>query len=315
MRLITRPPLRSSTVHVWYDGWLLSGERVQTQVLVVGAGPAGLLLAAELERRGVSCLLIDLLDAPQPWDRATVVHPRSIEIFEALGLVEPMLERGVSTRAARFRSQGEVLGEIDLTSSGSRYDFDLGVSEEVTESILTGHLHRQGGDVVRSSRLVDLARDDDGVAATVEHDGSRRRSAPTGSSGCDGLHSIARELAGIELAGHDIPTQWAVFDVTVDDWSDDYDVAAAYLETPPVILTPLPDRRWRVYLRPTSDDCDLAADAERVLPPTSRPLPSPTSRTRPASTATPGSRPRSAPVACCWPATPPTCARRRRGTA
>ena len=56
------------------------------QVLVVGAGPTGLLLTAELARRDVSCLLIDALDAPQGWDRATVVHERSLEIFEALGI-------------------------------------------------------------------------------------------------------------------------------------------------------------------------------------------------------------------------------------
>ena len=54
-------------------------------MLVVGAGPTGLLLAAELERRDVECLLIDALDAPRGWDRATVVHERSLEIFEALG--------------------------------------------------------------------------------------------------------------------------------------------------------------------------------------------------------------------------------------
>src|SRR5919106_24118 len=67
-----------------------------SQVLVVGAGPTGLLLAAELERRGVPCLLIDALDAPRGWDRATVVHARSMEIFEALGLEDRLLAEGVA---------------------------------------------------------------------------------------------------------------------------------------------------------------------------------------------------------------------------
>ena len=91
------------------------------QVLVVGAGPTGLLLAAELERRDVSCLLIDALDAPQGWDRATVVHARSLEIFEALGLADRLLAEGVRTRGARFHSDGDVLGELDFGSRGSRY--------------------------------------------------------------------------------------------------------------------------------------------------------------------------------------------------
>ena len=79
------------------------------QVLVVGAGPTGLLLAAELERRDVPCLLIDALDAPRGWERATVVHARSMEIFEALGLEDRLLAEGVRTRAARFQSDGCLL--------------------------------------------------------------------------------------------------------------------------------------------------------------------------------------------------------------
>src|SRR5437764_15438529 len=73
-------------------------------VLVVGAGPTGLLLAAELVRRDVTCLLIDALDAPRGWDRATVLHERSLEIFEALRIGDRFLVEGVRTRAARFHS-------------------------------------------------------------------------------------------------------------------------------------------------------------------------------------------------------------------
>src|SRR5687768_12258697 len=91
------------------------------QVLVVGAGPTGLLLAAELVRRDVSCLLVDALDAPQGWDRATVVHERSLEIFEALGIADPLLAEGVKTRAARFHSDGQLLAELNMDLTDSRY--------------------------------------------------------------------------------------------------------------------------------------------------------------------------------------------------
>ena len=73
-------------------------------MLIVGAGPTGLLLAAELRRRDVRCLLIDASDAPLDWDRATVIHARSMEIFESLGLAHHFLEHGVKTRAAHLRS-------------------------------------------------------------------------------------------------------------------------------------------------------------------------------------------------------------------
>ena len=83
-------------------------------VLVVGAGPTGLLLAAELHRRGVRCRLIDAHASPLHWDRATVVHPRSLEIFESLGILEPFLSAGVKQYRARLHSDGAVLGDIDL---------------------------------------------------------------------------------------------------------------------------------------------------------------------------------------------------------
>jgi len=83
--------------------------------------------------------------------------------------------------------------------------------------------------------------------------------------GCDGLHSGVRELAGIEFEGSDLEAPWAVFDATLDGWDDEFDVAAAFLEVPPVILTPLPGRRWRVYLRPASDTSDLVDDAAKVV--------------------------------------------------
>jgi 2-polyprenyl-6-methoxyphenol hydroxylase-like FAD-dependent oxidoreductase len=235
------------------------------QVLVVGAGPTGLLLAAELERRDVPCLLMDALDAPQGWDRATVVHERSLEIFEALGIADPLIAEGVKTRGARFRSDGEILAELSLDLTDSRYGFQLGVSEEVTESVLTEYLEAQGGAITRSTRLVGLEPGEDAVTATIERDGERREVVVRWVVGCDGSHSSVREAAGIDYPGTDIEAAWAVFDATLEGWNDDYDLVFAHLDRPPVILTPLPERRWRVYLRPTSDSSDLVAEAGEVV--------------------------------------------------
>ncbi|MDQ5831445.1 MAG: FAD-dependent monooxygenase [Actinomycetota bacterium] len=235
------------------------------QVLVVGAGPTGLLLAAELERRDVPCLLIDALDAPQGWDRATVVHERSLEIFEALGIADRLLSEGVKTRGARFHSDGEILAELSLDLTGSRYGIQIGISEEVTESVLVGCLEAHGGAVTRSTRLVGLTPGEDVVTATLERDGVRREVVAKWVVGCDGGHSVVREAVGIEFPGTDIEGRWAVFDATAEGWNSDYDLVFAHLDQPPVILTPLPERRWRVYLRPTSDTSDLVAEAGQVL--------------------------------------------------
>src|SRR6516162_2051959 len=157
-------------------------------VLVVGAGPTGLLLASELHRRGVTCRVIDAHPAPQHWDRATVVHPRSLEVFESLGILEPLLAVGVKQRMARLHSGGNVLGEIDLSNCGSRYGFNIGISEEVIESILTEYLREQGGKVVRSARLMELEDYADGLLATIERDGATEQVLARWVVGCDGLH-------------------------------------------------------------------------------------------------------------------------------
>jgi 2-polyprenyl-6-methoxyphenol hydroxylase-like FAD-dependent oxidoreductase len=237
----------------------------QTPVLVVGAGPTGLLLASELHRREVPCHLIDALPGPLHWDRATVVHPRSLQILEAMGLADKLLRAGCKQRIIKVHSRDNLLGTMDLSTCGSVYGFNVGVSEEVTESILTDYLHEKGGEVQRSSRLIGMQRHGEGVLAEIDRNGKHYQVQAGWVVGCDGIHSPTREFSGIGFAGHDIAKPWAVFDATVQGWSDTYEGTFAYLDTLPVILTALPGQRWRVYLRPSSEQSDLVADAVSTL--------------------------------------------------
>jgi 2-polyprenyl-6-methoxyphenol hydroxylase-like FAD-dependent oxidoreductase len=238
---------------------------VDCDVLIVGAGPTGLTLAAELRRRGVDALLIDALEAPQHWDRATVVHPRSLEVFEALGIVERFIGAGVPQRAARLHSAGEVVAELDFSLSGAPYPYNLGLSEEATERFLADYLEAAGGSVERSTRLLGMTQDAEGVTATVERGGAEEEIAARWIVGCGGYHSPVREAVGIAMEGHDIEDPWAVFDVSLAGRTEDFETTLVYLEQTMVILTPLPGRRFRVYTRPASADADFVAEAAAVL--------------------------------------------------
>ena len=244
---------------------MLSSLPRQTTVLVVGAGPTGLLLAGELQRRGVPALLIDARPEALHWDRATVIHPLSLELFEALGLEEDFLATGCRQRRILIHADGRRLGELDLAGCGSRYGFNLGLSEEVTEAILTGHLERHGGTVHRSCRLQGLQPHADGVGVTLACGEQEQSLEARWVVGCDGLRSTTRELSGIGFEGHAITRPWAVFDAAVEGWADTNEANAAYLDASPLILTALPECRWRVYLRPTSEQGDLVAEASAVL--------------------------------------------------
>jgi 2-polyprenyl-6-methoxyphenol hydroxylase-like FAD-dependent oxidoreductase len=238
---------------------------MKTAVLVVGAGPTGLLLAAELCRRGVPCVLIDARPEPMHWDRATVVHPRSLQIFEAIGIVDKLLDVGCKQRVVKVYSDGTMLGEIDLSTSGSIYGFNLGVSEEVTESALTDYLHRNGGQITRSSQLVGFNPHDGGVIAKIDNDGREYELDARWVVGCDGIRSATRVQTGIEFKGHKYVKQWAVFDAFLEGWNDTHEGIFAFHDLLPVILTALPGKRWRVYVRPSSEDSDLVAEAASTL--------------------------------------------------
>jgi hypothetical protein len=105
----------------------------------------------------------------------------------------------------------------------------------------------------------------EGVTATLERDGLSFDVDAEWLVGCDGLHSVVREESGIGFTGDDIDAAWAVFDASIEGWDREFDVAAAFLDIPPVIMTPLPGHRWRVYIRPTSSESDLVAEASQML--------------------------------------------------
>jgi len=234
-------------------------------VLVVGGGPTGLLLAAELRRRDVTCRLIDANPGPLPWDRATVVHPRSLEFFDSLGIVEPFIAEGAKQRIAKIHSDGELIATIDLSLCGSRYPYNVGISEEVTERELTKLFERVGGKVVRSTKLVDVEDRGEFMVATMERDGVKEHISAKWVVGCDGLHSVTRAKCGIKMTGSDIAKPWAVFDATLRDWPDSYEGNFGYLDEVTVLMTALPKQRWRVYLHPKSADSGLVEDAKGTV--------------------------------------------------
>ena len=242
-----------------------SSTAPDTAVLVVGGGPTGLLLACALRRRGVDCVLIDAYDEPLGWDRATVIHPRSLQIFEALGIVDEFLTAGVHIKACRIHADGAVLGEMDYRQNRTRYPFDIGLSEDRTEQILTRYLEGVDGRVVRSTRLVHLEQRSDRVVATVESHGKQREVTASWVVGCDGYRSTVRDLAGIPYEGSVPDEPWAVFDAGLTGWGSEWDLVYAFFDDPLVIITPLPGRRFRVYTRPQSREADLEADARSVL--------------------------------------------------
>jgi 2-polyprenyl-6-methoxyphenol hydroxylase-like FAD-dependent oxidoreductase len=104
------------------------GTTIKTDVIVVGAGPTGLILACQLNRHGVDFVILDKKDGITPFSKALGVHARTLEIYEQIGIAEQAVSQGTIAGKVRLLEGGEVRGEVDLSSVGqglSQYLFML----------------------------------------------------------------------------------------------------------------------------------------------------------------------------------------------
>ncbi|MER6319382.1 FAD-dependent monooxygenase [Streptomyces sp. NPDC001581] len=188
-----------------------------TDVLVVGAGPVGLTAAAELRRRGVSCRIVDRLPARLPFAKAVGVQPRTLEIWDRMGLVRAALEAAVPMRGQYLYVNGIEQPRIDLALPPEvPYGF-AALPQYETERILDEFLGRFGTAVERGTELVSFRQDADGVTCRLHTPSGAEDEVRTRFLvGCDGAHSIVRKGLGLSYEGGAFPEEYMLADVRVD---------------------------------------------------------------------------------------------------
>lgn len=174
-------------------------------VLIIGAGPTGLMLANQLGRRGVRVMIVDKHSGPAQQTRAMAVHARTLEIYSKLGIAEQALALGRRGNAANMWTAGKRMARIPLGDIGktvSPYPFVLMLGQDDNERILGEHLNQQGIFVQWNTELIALSQTADAVAATLQlPGGSQRKISAAYIAGCDGGHSAVREFCGIKFPG------------------------------------------------------------------------------------------------------------------
>jgi 2-polyprenyl-6-methoxyphenol hydroxylase-like FAD-dependent oxidoreductase len=174
-------------------------------VLVVGAGPTGLMLANQLVRRGVRTLVIDRHAGPSLQTRALGVQARTLEIYAQLGIVDRALELGKRGTGANMWAQGRKMARVPLGEAGKSatpYPFILILGQDDNERIMGDKLRELGTSVQWNTELVGLAQEPDRVAATLRRpDGTDQKIFAAWVAGCDGARSCVRELSGITFPG------------------------------------------------------------------------------------------------------------------
>ncbi len=232
-------------------------------VLVVGGRTTGLLMGAELARRGVPVRIVDKSPGIDPHCRANLLHSRTLEIFLGLGIVDDATEGSFQERRINIYAGGTLVGVIQHDPIDSPFPFGMSQSQAKTEAVLEANLNRYGVRVERSVEMISLVEHEDRIVATLLHPGGREETVETSwLVGCDGAHSTTRHLTCCAFPGDKDPLAYVLADVAIQGELED-EVGYTFLHDDGdlFIFTMLPERRRLVC-------ASLAPGSQPVEPPT-----------------------------------------------
>ncbi|MGH7285221.1 MAG: FAD-dependent monooxygenase [Polyangiaceae bacterium] len=194
----------------------------EVDVLVVGAGPTGLTLGAMLAKMGVSLRIVDKLEIASDKSRALVVHIKSMELLQKLGVADELVEMGRKTLGATIYVNHEKALEADLGDIGiddTPFSYVLFASQAETERALAMALERAGGKIERGIEVTRLDADANGVTAILaDSQKNEQKIRARYVVGCDGAHSVVRHASDFKFEG--------------DRYLQDFVLADAYLDLP-----------------------------------------------------------------------------------
>jgi len=220
-----------------------------TNVLVIGAGPSGLTLAASLVKQGVATTVVDRQAAGANTSRAAVVNARTLEVLDDLDVARRLVKEGIHAPRFTIRDGRRTLIPVDFSVLPTDYPYSLMVPQATTERLLLERLTELGGTVLRPKTLASLIQDADGVTATFD-DGELIRARYV--VGADGMHSIVREQAGIGFEGGAYQESFTLADVRLRGEAPPDEVILFWAKAGLTVVAPLPGDIYRI-VAPVAD--------------------------------------------------------------
>lgn len=188
-----------------------AGTMGEHAVAIVGEGPTGMMLAAELALAGVDVAILERRKGSRVLEgsRAGGLHSRTIEVLDQRGVADRFLSEGKAMQVASF-----AMVPLDIGDFPTRHNYGLALWQNRIEEIIAEWVGELPVQIVRGIEVTGFAQDEAGVEVRLADGGSMRVQYLVG---CDGGRSVVRKAAGIEFAGWDASTSWLIAEVTMDE--------------------------------------------------------------------------------------------------
>ena len=185
-----------------------------TPVIVIGAGPVGLTMAAELARYGVPVRIIDKAAGRTDKSKALVVWSRTLELLDRSGCGSLFVNAGFKVNAANMIAGSKQVGHVSLNKVDTPHPYALMLPQSDTERLLEAHLNNFGVSVERQVELCKFLPGDEKVTVTFKHpDGKEETVETPWLLGCDGAHSTVRHGSNMQFEGSTLPSDWILADI------------------------------------------------------------------------------------------------------
>jgi 2-polyprenyl-6-methoxyphenol hydroxylase-like FAD-dependent oxidoreductase len=212
-------------------------------VVVVGAGPVGLAVAASLKQQGHSVVVVDNQAAGANTSRACVIHARTLEMLERIGATKRLIELGLELQDFAVRDGDRRLVPVDFRGLPTDYPFTLMIPQSLTEQVLLERLEELGGEVLRPYAAIGLSQSADGAEVTLDSGDVIKAQYVVAA---DGMNSTVRGLAGLSMPESVLPLSFSLVDIRVDGGLPTDEVGLYFATVGMLVVAPLPDGSFRL---------------------------------------------------------------------
>lgn len=234
----------------------MSDTNLDTDILIIGAGPVGLFLANECARRGLRSKIIEARASQSQHSKALAVMPRTLEIFDMAGIAGPFLAAANRVTSIAITAPSRTLTRTRFAPENTLYPFVAMVPQDVTERILVDELRRKGGDVDYQTTFASAVQRDNHVVVTLDRNGECRDWRVAFVVGCDGAHSPVRHLLNLPFQGQAYDASFMLADIETNEALPADEMQLCPSESGPLAVFPMSSTRRRLVATVATAEAD-----------------------------------------------------------